>query len=70
MQDMLDFFYSIIKGFAGAWSWLTTPINLGSLNDIAPAWLTTPLALISFAGITAVLVFKIIRMILGAIPVA
>lgn len=54
MAQLLDFFKSVMTGFAGAWNWLTTPLD----------WIDmSPIGIFSIAGIAIIIGFKVFNLV-------
>lgn len=59
MSEFWNWITGLINGFAGAWTWFTTPLS--SELEGALGIVTTPIVLISFSGLVAYIGYAIIR---------
>ena len=59
MIEFWNWVTNIITGFAGAWTWFTTPLN--SELDGLLGIVTTPIALISFTGLVGYIGYAVVR---------
>lgn len=74
----LDWIKPLITGFAGAWSWLNTPLLdipetqweiIGQGWKTIPAWSLTPISVIGITGLSVLFIFGVAKTILDALPV-
>lgn len=76
---LLDWIKPLITGFAGAWSWLITPIVSipelthsfmgGLIRFTTDAWSVSPIGVISVGGFGVLFFFGVAKTVLDAIPV-
>lgn len=75
----LDWIKPLITGFAGAWSWLITPIitfpetnwqiGPGLTWVSVPSWSVTPISVISVAGFAVLFIFGLAKTLWDSLPV-